>query len=225
MVPMTIQPRQMPDSRDVVPVVKQARAQSTIDQLIEATIEALEQHGESGLRLDDIFESTGVARSSMYHHFGDREGLIDAARVVMFTRSVDANIRTLEGILNEATTFEEFRQGTRTLSTISQAPGQRTGRLRRAYTIGASDTRPGLAAELATAQRRLTETITGMIERAQDKGWVRQDLDAAAIAVFVQAYPLGRVVSDIDLQQVDPEAWLHLVFHVVESALLTNETE
>jgi hypothetical protein len=45
-------------------------------------------------------------------------------------------------------------------------------------------------------------------------------VDARAAAVFVQAYTVGRIVDDISPEKVDPEAWINLVMHVVDKAIL-----
>jgi hypothetical protein len=65
-------------------------------------------------------------------------------------------------------------------------------------------------------QERLTNTLVDAIEIAQEKGWVRTDLDARAIAVFLQAYTLGRAVDDVAVTKVDPEAWNKLIRAVTE---------
>ena len=210
--------------RKIVPVVKQERAQATVALLLEATIDALEAHGESGVRLDDILDTTGVSRSSLYHHFGDRDGLIDAARLVMFTRAVDSDLVDLERAIDRAQSAEAFRASIEQMNTAVQSPKRQPGRLRRAYTLGATKTRPQLAEALASEQRRLTERYTMLIQAAQVRGWVRRDLDASAVAVYLQAVTLGRIVSDIDTRPVDPGSWRDLIWHVLESSILSDDS-
>lgn len=53
----------------------------------------------------------------------------------------------------------------------------------------------------------MTEAIT----RAQDKGWVRQDLNPRAIAVFLQAYSLGRAVDDVAENHISNDDWVQLI--------------
>ena len=55
---------------------------------------------------------------------------------------------------------------------------------------------------------------------AQNKGWMSENVDARAAAVFVQAYTVGRVVDDIAPDKVDPEAWINLIMDVVDKAIL-----
>ncbi|MEN9660886.1 MAG: hypothetical protein RLZZ443_815, partial [Actinomycetota bacterium] len=52
--------------------------------------------GETAVRVQEISSETGVSIGSIYHHFGDREGLIRAAYVRQFTESVSADIERLK---------------------------------------------------------------------------------------------------------------------------------
>ena len=207
-------------ANSVLPQTKQERAQQTVDVLIEATISSLEAHGESGVRLEDIFDATGVARSSLYHHFGDRDGLIDAARLVQFTRMVDQDIDVIEALLAEAATAGEFRAGLVAITTLVQSPERMAARLRRLSTLGASVNRPDLSAALSEQQQRLTDRLTEAVVAAQERGWVRTSLDPRAVACFLQAFSLGRVVADIDPTPINPATWIDLVTHVGDAAFL-----
>jgi hypothetical protein len=66
-------------------------------------------------------------------------------------------------------------------------------------------------AALAAEQERLTNSITDLIRDSQNKGWINGSLDARSIAVFIQAYSLGRAVDDIAITQVDPASWTNLI--------------
>ena len=59
---------------------RQQRAIEKIDAVVEAAMAALEREGESGVRIAEICDVTGVSYGTVYHHFGDRAGLIRAAQ-------------------------------------------------------------------------------------------------------------------------------------------------
>ncbi|MGA1247061.1 MAG: TetR/AcrR family transcriptional regulator [Ilumatobacteraceae bacterium] len=52
----------------------------------------LEKNGAVGFRLEDLIEQTGISKSSLYLHFGDRDGLIAVALESAFVRDVRANV-------------------------------------------------------------------------------------------------------------------------------------
>ena len=51
------------------------------------------------------------------------------------------------------------------------------------------------------------------------KGFVSEDLDATAVAVFIQAYSLGLVVNDVSNEQVDLENWHSLISRMTRGLL------
>jgi AcrR family transcriptional regulator len=211
----------MPKSRAVVPNPKQARAEPTVQALVDATIDMLEERGEAGLRIDELLEVTGVSRGSLYHHFGGREGLIDAAMVVQFGRLVSTDLDRLGSALLAAATPQEMLENLGAVTVEIQQPDRAIGRLRRAAIIGTSATRPRLAAALADEQQRLTDRFEELVTELQRRGWVRDDLDPRAIAVFVQAFTIGQMLTEIDNKPVPTDRWLEVVSTVIFDALIT----
>ena len=53
-----------------------------------AAVESLLENGERGFRIEHIIEKTGISRSSLYLHFTDRDGLVEAASMEIFFREV-----------------------------------------------------------------------------------------------------------------------------------------
>ncbi|MGA1366587.1 MAG: TetR/AcrR family transcriptional regulator, partial [Ilumatobacteraceae bacterium] len=51
----------------------------------------LEKNGAVGFRLEDLIEQTGISKSSLYLHFGDRDGLIAAALESAFSQIIREN--------------------------------------------------------------------------------------------------------------------------------------
>jgi hypothetical protein len=79
-----------------------------------------------------------------------------------------------------------------------------------------------LKKRLGQEQSRLTNGLTDLVIYFQGKGWARQDLDARAIAVLVQAYTLGKVVDDIVDEPMSETAWNHLINQVVDLVLVVS---
>ncbi|MFM8389212.1 MAG: TetR/AcrR family transcriptional regulator, partial [Actinomycetota bacterium] len=104
-----------------VPQPIQARAEATVSVVIEATIRAIEAHGEASVRIDDILQETGISKGSLYHHFGGREGLIAAARVVQFSRFVAEDAKNIRETLTKTTTIQEFIAATSALVQVGNS--------------------------------------------------------------------------------------------------------
>jgi hypothetical protein len=74
---------------------------------------------------------------------------------------------------------------------------------------------------IAQQQQEMTAQMTAALKLVDERGWLRTDLSPKAVAVFVQAFTLGRIVDDITDDPVDPEDWINLIstvmIHVLSS--------
>ena len=55
-------------------------------RILEATIDLLETSGLDGLSIRDVCERAGVKAPTVYHHFGDKDGLLEAVVTAGFER-------------------------------------------------------------------------------------------------------------------------------------------
>jgi AcrR family transcriptional regulator len=76
------------------------KQQATPDRILEAAIEEFVEHGLAGARVDRIAERAGANKQLLYRHFGNKEGLFDAAVRGMATRFNEIR-RTLPDSLEE----------------------------------------------------------------------------------------------------------------------------
>lgn len=84
------------------------RGQPTRAALIDAARRLLAEHGYSATTTDAVLELAGVSRGSLYHHFGDKLGLLRAVCAELF-----AELATeISGAASSASdTFEGLVQG------------------------------------------------------------------------------------------------------------------
>jgi hypothetical protein len=71
-------------------------------------------------------------------------------------------------------------------------------------------------------QQHLTDQFTEAITVAQDKGWVGKKYEARTLAVFIQAYTLGRIVDDIVERPMSDEDWINLIHDFTAFVLSQN---
>lgn len=74
---------------------------------------------------------------------------------------------------------------------------------------------PDFRRALSREQDRVTRVMAEAIAIAQEKGWVTATLSPLAIAVFLQAYSLGRAVDDLASVNIPNEEWVQLVEKVL----------
>lgn len=194
-----------------VPKPIQARAEATISAVIDATVEALENGNEADVRIDEILAKTGISKGSLYHHFGGREGLIAAARVVQFSRFVESDAEMIREVLTKTTTFDEFTAVVGQLVNLGNNVERQRARLSRFSAVSSSYGRPELWNALSIQQHKHTETLADGVRHGQANGWIRNDIDARAVSVFVQGYSLSRVLADLDTDPIADDDWTNVV--------------
>jgi len=62
--------------------------------------------------------------------------------------------------------------------------------------------------------------MTRVITFGQERGWVKPDLDAQALALFVQGYAFGLILNDVAEERVNPEELVAVIDSVVANLLI-----
>ena len=200
------------------PPAPQQRSESTVDLVLRAVIRRLEESGESHLTIDDILLETGVSKGSLYYHFGDREGLIYAARIAQYSSYLENDSEELRSGLLTCTTFEQFVENLLGLTILSMQKNDRKIRAMRLNAISSAYGRPDLWYALQEKQHQYTNAITEVFQYGQKMGWVRTDITAHALGVFVQGHALSRILVDLDHNELEAESWvkvMKLTFDVI----------
>lgn len=179
-----------------------------MNSVVNAVADRLQTSDESTIRIPDICEVTGVNYGSVYHHFGSRDGVIEAAYEMIFTRLVEEDIEMMRAVNVAAASFEDYVLAMRPLVDIVNTGDER--RLRRALRLrilAASHTRPELRAMIGASQARLTDALTEVVQHGQDRDWLRKDITAHAIAVVMQALVFGKNLEDASATPIDDGEW------------------
>ena len=198
------------------------RSRSTPERILGVVVEMLAAGGEAAVRIDDVRDRSGVSIGSIYHHFGDRDGLIVAGQVRRFARFAEAEIAALSDIVQRAGDREEFRRAIRRLTLHTSSELRVAERWARVAVLGSTVGRPWLEEEIRRIQTRLTDEFQAHVAQGQARGFFRSDLDARAVALFVEAYSLGRALNDLDERAVSDGAWEQVVWSALEGLLVTD---
>ncbi len=187
---------------------KQSRSEGVMRSVLEAVAQRLEEGDESRIRIPEVCAATGVNYGSVYHHFGSREGVIDAAYEMLFRRLVDNDVRLARAVFETVTTREEFAAVIgEAIGAMTAGPERRQSRALRMRVVAVSLTRPGLRARIARVQAELTTEVRALVEMAQSRGWIPADFDAHAVAVVIQALAFGRNLDDASESPIDQARW------------------
>ena len=167
-------------------------------RLLDAAITVLDRDGEAAIRVRDVSRAAGVSYASLYHFFGDREGMIEAAQAERYERSLFALMEPLREDIAQARSEKSFYDAVRLGVARMWTPERASFRRSRIEALAAMTARPGLAALIRDAQHTLNLTIAEMLKEPQRRGWVRRDLDLEMVGAWAQGMTNGRLLIEID---------------------------
>jgi AcrR family transcriptional regulator len=195
----------------------------TREKLIETTARLLKTMSRSELSSELILKESGISKGSLYHHFQDLDHVIESAMLRRYTDWVDQSISAMTYILTTGKNAQEIYDALTQVTERTQKPTMRSERIYRAEVILMADRSPRFAKELGIEQQRLTDALTDLIREVQEIGYYKKDYDPQAIAVFIQAYTLGRVVDDFSETPINPDNWNFLINSVIKKVFSTLE--
>jgi AcrR family transcriptional regulator len=168
-------------------------------RILDAAFAIVEESGEAALRFVDVAERAGVVLSLITRHYGTRENLVAEVQARRFAGLVAEDAEVLAGLVGAGSTAEITTvTGALTREVIAAERAER--RLARVSSIGSVHGRPELTDTIRGEATRLLDDLTGTVRALQAEGRVTDEVDARALAMFVQAYSLGMVLSDLDLR-------------------------
>jgi len=184
-------------------------------------MELLANDGFDRFNVKRVLDGAGVSRATLYRHFPDVDGLIEAAMVEIFRQQVDLNLRAARELVELSTDKEMFRDGIgRLLEALSKTPAQ--VRILRAHTVVLGTSRPELGIAVATVQESLNDGWEEVVRSAQMRGLVRKDVDPRTVGVLVQSLTIGRIIDEVAVKHMGDTNWAKALFDVLDRAFFTE---
>lgn len=191
--------------------------------LIDTVIELMDGNPAADVTLQQVLAASQITSGSLYYHFSDFQDLIDQAHVVMygdFADDIAVRLTTIVGKSDNASqTFEKLSPA----MDDRHIPDFSALRSARAWIAAQATLRPSLGEKLADEQRRVTQEIADIIADAQARGIAQTGFDPYVIAVFIEAYTMGRIVDDLAGAPMDEVEWTRFLKHVVTRSILKFE--
>jgi AcrR family transcriptional regulator len=175
--------------------VRAAAAEVTRARLIDAAIERFAADG-LGASFDAVAADVGVTKGALYHHFGSKEGLVEAVYKEAIRRHADRVVEASATGTGRARLFALIDASARLF-------GSRTPfyRLLSSLHLAAAMERPALADIARRVQRTQRDFMIDLVRQGQADGSFRADLDAEAVGLTVNAALEGFLT-----QQLEPPA-------------------
>ena len=104
-------------------------------------------------------------------------------------------------------------------------PDAKKLRRERIGTLGRAMNNSDFMTALAVLQTQTTARVADVIERAQNKGLVRQEVNPKVFAVFIQSYSLGKIVDDISTDPIAGSDWSNFINKLLLDYLISPNTQ
>jgi AcrR family transcriptional regulator len=176
-------------------------------KLLEATMTAIAENGEGAVRVQKIAESVGVREPSVYHFFKNREALVEAAHIEMYRRSHVAMVEPFQAGAALADNAEDFRRIVKKILSLVYTAEREHIRSTRMSVLGAAQTSPTIAEAIKQVNFDVFSRIADVLATAQEKNWIRKEVDPLAAAYWINGQILGRVMAEMDKDRVDLDKW------------------
>lgn len=182
---------------DLRPELPQLELEEDERRTLAAAVELQRTGGMSAVLVQDLAALTGLSRSWMARHFGEREHIIDLVHLQNLLSFAEQECRLLEAAFDDAVGSEDLA---RRLDDVVASMSQQSS-------LGAAWDRLELVASAASRSQLVTlaapvvlavlARISSAISAAQARGLVRPDVPARALARFLWAAPLGFVLGEV----------------------------
>ena len=191
----------------------------TRQRLLDAVVDMMETTPPEDIHSEYVLMETGISRGSLYHHYEDFTELLEDAMLFRFSEGVEESTRAIGNAIATARSREELFSMLKEVTRATQARKRSDIRFDRARMLAMAQHNERFREKLGQVQDRLTDALTDCIAQAQAKGWVNQEVQARTLAVFIQAYTLGKVIDDVSREHMDDDDWDRLITMVVDRAL------
>ena len=190
--------------------------------LVSTVVKMLDAKTPSEILAEEVLETSGVSKGSMYHHFEDLQELVETAQVYRYSKWIDASIDYLTSHVVTAKNEAELRKALTEITELTQSDERKGARAERARALAACFDNPRMAKQMGRETQRLTDSITDVTEEVKNKGLFKSDVNAKALATFIQAYTLGKIVNDYNPAGLNENEWVDFIMKIVEETFMAE---
>lgn len=197
----------MPTTQKAAPAPKQLRAQDTIDLVLTEAKLAMKAGGEAAVRVQEISANSKVSIGSIYHHFGDRDGLIRATYISSFRNAIQGDVDRVKKFMERMTSAKEMAEHYDEMLAFLHHHFEKFPARDRANAVGSTVGRPLLKDAMVAVQTELITGLTEVMTLLKSRGVLKPHLDPRATAVMTLGMLHGRVMAELDANPVSDEMW------------------
>lgn len=181
--------------------------ESTRDVLIRTAVALIDEVGEPHLRLEVVLKRSGASVSSLYHYFGNLDGLLRAANIARFNRYAFADIEYFRRRTEETKSKDDFRMLANQVLDTLYNEDRRLHRLHRLDTVHHASGNTEFSSEIGALHKSAIDQFAEALDLAKAKGFIKQEVDTTGFAAWFLGNSFARGLLDITEDNIVSASW------------------
>jgi AcrR family transcriptional regulator len=170
----------------------------TREKILNAAVKAISKGGENNLRIVQICKETGTTAPSLYHFFGSRDGLIEAAHARRFIEAHhDLSARFADEV-HMCRSKSDFIKLAHDFMSQMFADDRKGIRSMRISVLGSAQNRRNLAKRVSESQDSVNRLAGQAFRFAQVQRWIRDDFDCDMFVVWLNGLVNAQNLIELD---------------------------
>lgn len=198
---------------------KRANGLQTAAVILKCACEELARSGPANFSVDRVQQEAGVSRSSLYHHFGGRDGLITAANIQKIQEELNSGISGLRRLAESITDGQQIVEFIKSAVRSTSSPSRRDTRQIRVGTFAAGRHSEVVSRALKDAETKNLEDFVDLLEYARGRGLLNPREPLVGTITVISSMLTGRIVIDVLEDHGVDEAWVEVACDVVQGLL------
>jgi AcrR family transcriptional regulator len=190
-----------------------------MSRILDHARRELDEFGPVKFNIMRVIEESGVSKSSVYHHFGGRDGVISAVEVQRLIDERMANNALLAQILASVNSGEECLDVIEAGLRLASNPTGRKNRSHRIAVVAAAQHIPVLTESLAEESRIADVALIEMLNGARDRGLINPTESVEDIARYMATMFIGRSALDTFESEEFDASWIRMSMGVLRGFL------
>jgi AcrR family transcriptional regulator len=201
---------------------KRSDGRETMSRVMKFAMAEFNKVGPDDFNLDRVLEKSGVSRSSVYHHFGGRHGVIAAVEAKLVEKDIDVNNIGLREFVNVANNAQEILAVIKLEIAQGSKQEDKVTRQRRVSTFVAAQRSELLYEVLQSKQRQATEYLCETLQIATSRGLIKPRVPEMGIAQIMLSLLFGRILVDLVGDETSDQLWTQATLESLEYLLNTQ---
>jgi AcrR family transcriptional regulator len=190
--------------------------------MTQARIE-LVKNGVDNFDVEAVLERSEAARSSLYHHFASKFGLIYSAQLEELTESLNNDNQLFRYLVETSECEEDFINKLDELLKLSSTKELVNFRARRLQVFASASHNDNLAEAIRVAQVEGNLYFTESLEILRTRGFINPQHDLQSVTYIIQGLLFGHVVLDFSQLPDLEEGWREIAMQTIINLVGASE--